>query len=51
VAATVATRRRWLARGLRLAGGAPMPEFFDIDDIITSAGMAEQSTDLPHLAS
>jgi hypothetical protein len=51
VAATVAARRRWLARGLRLAGGAPMPEFFDIDDIITSGAMAEQGTDLPHLAS
>jgi len=50
VAATVAARRRWLARALRLAGGAPMPEFFDIDDIITPGGRAEQGTDLPHLA-
>lgn len=51
VAATVAARRRWLARAFRLAGGAPMPEFFEIDDIVVPAGAAEQSTDLPHLTS
>ncbi len=47
VAATIAARRRWLARVLRLAGGAPMPEFFEIDDTISPSGM---ETDMPHLA-
>ena len=51
VAATIAARRRWLARVLRLAGGAPMPEFFEIDDTLAPGGMAEQGTDMPHLAS
>lgn len=50
VAVTVAARRRWLARVLRLAGGAPMPEFFEIDDIVVPGGMGEQGTDMPHLA-
>ncbi len=50
VAATLAARRRWLARLLRLAGGAPMPGFFEIDDILAPSGMAEQGTDMPHLA-
>jgi hypothetical protein len=50
VAATIAARRRWLARVLRLAGGAPMPEFFEIDDRLTVSGMDEQGTDMPHLA-
>ncbi len=50
VAATIATRRRWLARTLRLAGGAPMPEFFEIDDNISASGMDEHGTDMPHLA-
>ncbi len=51
VAVTVAARRRWLARLLRLAGGAPMPGFFEIDDSLAPAGMDEQGTDMPHLAS
>ncbi len=50
VATTVAARRRWLARVLRLAGGAPMPEFFEIDDTLSPSGMDEQGTDMPHLA-
>ncbi len=50
VAATVAARRRWLARVLRLAGGAPMPEFFEIDDTLAPAGMDDQGTDMPHLS-
>jgi len=51
VAGTVAARRRWLARLLRLAGGAPMPEFFEIDDTAVPGGMEQQrGTDLPHLA-
>jgi hypothetical protein len=50
VAVTVAARRRPLARTLRLAGGAPVPEFFEIDDNLAPSGMAEQGTDMPHLA-
>jgi hypothetical protein len=50
VAATAAARRRPLARLLRLAGGAPMPEFFEIDDTLAPAGMDEQGTDMPHLS-
>jgi hypothetical protein len=50
VAVTVAARRRWLARVLRLAGGAPLPEFFEIDDTLAPIGMGEQGTDMPHLA-
>jgi hypothetical protein len=51
VAATIAARRRWLARVLRLAGNAPMPEFFEIDDTLAPTEMDEQGTDMPHLAS
>ena len=50
VAATIATRRRWSARVLRLAGNAPMPEFFEIDDTLAPTEMDEQGTDMPHLA-
>jgi hypothetical protein len=50
VAATVAARRRWLVRVLRLAGGAPMPEFFEIDDMLTASELDEQASDMPHLA-
>jgi hypothetical protein len=50
VAVTVAARRRPLARMLRLAGGAPLPEFFEIDDTLAPVGMGEQGTDMPHLA-
>jgi len=50
VAVTIAARRRPLARMFRLAGGAPMPEFFEIDDTLTPEGMGEQGTDMPHLA-
>jgi hypothetical protein len=50
VAATIAARRRWLARVLRLAGNAPMPEFFEIDDTLAPTEMDEQGTDMPHLA-
>ena len=49
-ARTIAARRRWLARVLRLAGTAPMPEFFEIDDTLTPSEMDEQGTDMPHLA-
>ena len=50
VAVTAAARRRWLVRVLRLAGGAPLPEFFEIDDTLSPNGMGEQGTDMPHLA-
>jgi hypothetical protein len=50
VAVTIAARRRPLARTLRLAGGAPLPEFFEIDDAVAPSGMGEQGTDMPHLA-
>ncbi len=50
VAATIAARSRWLVRVFRLAGGAPIPDFFEIDDTLAPGGMAEQGTDMPHLA-
>ncbi len=50
VATTIAARGRWLARVFRLAGGAPMPDFFEIDDTLSPAEMDEQGTDMPHLA-
>ena len=37
VAATQAARRRWLARVLGLAGGAPLPAFFEMDDSLVVA--------------
>ena len=40
VAATLAARRRWLAVIFRLAGRAPLPEFFEIDDSLAPAGEA-----------
>jgi hypothetical protein len=49
VAATVAARRRPLVRLLRLAGGAPLPEFFEIEDSLVGAGEAGQGADMPHL--
>jgi hypothetical protein len=48
VAATQAARRRWLARALRLAGSAPWPEFFEIDDSLVPPGDS-QAADIPHL--
>src|SRR5215471_13931548 len=50
VVATVAARRRWLARMLRLAGGAPMPEFFEIEDSLVP-GTSGHGADMPKLAS
>jgi hypothetical protein len=49
VAATAAARRRPLVRVLRLAGGAPLPEFFEIEDSLVGAGPAGQGADMPHL--
>jgi hypothetical protein len=49
VAATLAARRRWLAIIFRLAGHAPMPEFFEIDDSLVPAGESGPVADIPHL--
>jgi len=50
VAVTRVARRRWLALLLRLAGSAPMPEFFEIDDSLVPAGEPGGPTaDIPHL--
>jgi hypothetical protein len=49
VAATVAARRRPLVRVLRLAGGAPLPEFFEIEDSLVGAGEPGHGADMPHL--
>jgi hypothetical protein len=49
VAATRLARRRWLVRLLRLAGGAPLPGFFEVDDSLVAAGPDAQGTDMPHL--
>jgi hypothetical protein len=49
VAVTQGARRRWLARALRLAGSAPRPEFFEIDDSLVPAGGDGQEADIPHL--
>jgi hypothetical protein len=48
VAGTIAARRRPLARVLRLAGRAPAPEFFDIDDSLV-AGASGDGADMPRL--
>ena len=48
VAVTRAARRRWLARLFRLAGGAPLPEFFEIDDSIVAGGGEGSGADMPH---
>ncbi|HEY3733983.1 MAG TPA: hypothetical protein VGL63_08710 [Streptosporangiaceae bacterium] len=50
VAATISARRRPLARTLRLAGRAPAPEFFEIDDSLV-VGTAEDGADMRRLAS
>jgi hypothetical protein len=49
VAATRAARRPPLVRLLRLAGGAPRPEFFEIEDSLVGTGEAGQGADMPHL--
>jgi hypothetical protein len=50
VAVTRAARRRWLARLFRLAGGAPLPEFFEIDDSIVDGGVEGSGADMPHFS-
>ena len=49
VASTRAARRRWLARVLGLAGGAPMPVFFEIDDSLVAPTGETGGSDMPHL--
>jgi hypothetical protein len=49
VAATRAARRSWLVRLLGLAGGAALPDFFEIDDSLIAAGGGGWGTDMPHL--
>jgi hypothetical protein len=52
VAATLAARRRWLAVALRLAGSAPKPEFFEIDDsLVPNGNQGGPTADIPHLTS
>jgi hypothetical protein len=50
VAVTRAARRRWLVRLLRLAGGAPIPDFFEIDDSVVAAGPGSGGADMPRLS-
>jgi hypothetical protein len=49
VAATRASRRRWLVRLLRLSGGAPRPEFFEIDESLVDEDSTGRGADMPHL--
>jgi len=49
VAATQAARRRWLVRVLGLAGGAALPEFFEMDDSLVVADGDGRGSDMPHL--
>jgi hypothetical protein len=51
VAVTRDARRRWLVRLLRLTGGAPQPEFFEIDDSIVVGGTEGSGADMPHFSS
>ena len=51
VAVTRDARRRWLVRILRLAGGAPLPEFFEIDDSLVTGGTAGSGADMLHFTS
>ncbi len=50
VAVTLAARRRRLVRVLRLAGQAPLPEFFEMEDLLVVTGEPGSGTDMPHLA-
>jgi hypothetical protein len=49
VATTRAARRRPLARLLRLAGSAPLPDFFEIEDSLVGNGETSEGADMPHL--
>jgi hypothetical protein len=48
VAATISARQRWLIRLLRLAGGAAMPEFFEIDDSVLAGDSL--AADMSHIS-
>jgi hypothetical protein len=49
VAATLSARRRRLVRLLRLAGGASVPVFFEIDDAPPVGGDGSDGADMPRL--
>src|ERR1700729_2214219 len=49
VAATRAARHRPLARLLRLAGGAPPPEVFEVEDLPGGPAEPPPGADMPHL--
>jgi len=49
VSAVISARRRFLVRALRLAGRAPVPEFFEIEDSLVGSGEPDQGADMPHL--
>lgn len=52
VAVTRVARQRWLAVALHLAGTAPMPEFFEIDDsLVPNGDRGGPAADIPHLTS
>ena len=51
VAVTRDARRRWLVRMLGLAGGAPLPEFFEIDDSVVTGGAEGSGADMLHFTS
>jgi hypothetical protein len=52
VAVTRVARRRWLVVLLRLAGTAPLPEFFEIDDsLVPTDDLSGPAADIPHLLS
>ena len=51
VAVTRDARRRWLVRVLGLAGGAPLPEFFEIDDSVVTGGAEGSGADMLHFTS
>jgi len=46
---TLGLRSLRLVRWLRLAGSAPLPEFFEIDDSLVAPDAAAGGTDMPHL--
>ena len=49
VAATRAARHRPLAGCCGWPAGAPLPEFFEIEDSLVGTGEAAQGADMPHL--
>jgi hypothetical protein len=51
VANTQAARSRWLVRVLGLAGGAALPDFFEMDDSLVDGAGEGRGSDMPHLTS